>query len=235
MFPVGRWLFAVIGVGLGVFGAIRAARYLRFSGARLVMLDMPGVIGGSFLARLDLPKPLPRGTTVTIRLVNEKKRAERSSGSKNSHVTRTPVYEDVTTHEMDEVSFRGGKYSLSVAHEIPEHAKDPRIIEQARKYGDTVRVTYDWFLTAKASLPGADLDLKFELPVYRTDGSIPNGFFSRITRRGRAEHRLDADGNLTCDIVPLDRSSEGETKNERSEQVDGQLSSESALSDEVSS
>jgi len=229
---IGRWLFAVIGAGLGAFGAIRAARYLRFCGARLVMLDMPGVIGGSFSARLDLPKPMPRGTTVTVRLVNEQTRAERSSGEKNSHETRTTVYEAVTQHDMDEVSFRGGKYSLTVAHEIPEYAKDPRIIETAVDSINTnITVTYDWYLTAKASLPGADLDLRFQVPVYLTDGSIPNGLFSRVTRHGRAEHRLDADGNLTCDIVQPHSQSDGATENGKSEQIAAPLPSEDAPSE----
>jgi len=233
IFGIASWLFAILAVGLGVFGAIKAARYLRFSGARLVMLDMPGVIGGSFTARLDLPKPMPRGTTVTVRLVNEKTRAERDSGNKNnSQLTRTMVYEAVTQHDMDEVSFRGGKYAIPVTHEIPEHAKDPRIVEQTvDSFNTNIRVTYDWYLTAKACLPGADLDLRFQVPVYLTDGSIPNGLFSRVTRRGCAEHRLDADGNLTCDIVQPDSQPDGATENSKSEQIAAPLPSEGAPSD----
>ena len=201
------WLFAFLAAAFVVLGGFMAVRNVPSRSSHLVMQAMPGVIGGKFSAQLELPQKLPQGTTVTLRLVNQMISRSREANIKSCDT----VHEEIKQYNANDFQFRAGKHCISLQYDIPDHTKDPRLMEHWRTAGwsGVKTKTYDWFMEVKAAIPRGNLDLKFQLPIYRTDGSVSGIYYDRRNYESEGLH-LNDDGTFTEAPLPTHLESSGE-------------------------
>jgi endogenous inhibitor of DNA gyrase (YacG/DUF329 family) len=155
------WLIPIATIIFGAKAARTTYRALRFCGARLRLLTHPGVIGGTFKAELVIRQVLPRGTEIKACLVNQGVNKVHNPNSKG-YVTISRVFTSTHDIQIDELSYRNGRYVIPLEYDIPSSAKD----ESDDICTNTRTTAYRWRLQAKATLVGADMDLDFPVPVY---------------------------------------------------------------------
>jgi endogenous inhibitor of DNA gyrase (YacG/DUF329 family) len=155
------WCLPIGAVIMFVRFLLRLFRSLRFRGARLRLLTHPGEIGGSFRAELVILQVLPRGTVLKACLVNQAINKVNNPNSK-AYVTVARVFESAHDIQIDELSYRNGRYVIPLEYEIPTRAKD----ESDDTCTKTRTVAYCWRLEVKAKLVGSDMELDFPVPVF---------------------------------------------------------------------
>lgn len=194
--PPLRWenLFVLFPVAslLTIFCFTKAVlRTWKFRGSCFTMDTMPGVIGGEFTGVLVLPALFDTHSKVRVEIVNEKKATRRSSDGKRVSIER--FYYDSEDIIVSRYRQDGRFVRLPVKFTIPFNTKDE--LDNGRessKRGD-VKVSYRWLLRAKADIGGADLDLEFEVPVYRTAQSDPT-IIEAVKDATELEQELTEDG-----------------------------------------
>lgn len=153
-------IFPLIGLVL-IAVAVRAALTARkFRGTRLELSTFPGVIGGRLTGELILSRGLSEMDEVNlslrcIRTVSSGETTNRNTLWEDRRLVRPPAGVFGQTHTV-----------LPVDFQIP-YSCEP--------YDDSLPgrpVT--WELQARAEIPGIDLDLTFDVPVYRTRSSDPS-------------------------------------------------------------
>lgn len=147
-------LFPLIGTLLALGTVTNCIRLARFGGAKLRLATIPGVIGGKLVGVVELPCRLEPADGFRVML-----RALRTvDDGESSH--DTTVWDD---ERVIERSLGGGG---AVATAIPVELLIPSDVP-ATNPDDRVR----WELGVGAALWGPDLDLVFDVPVYRTADS----------------------------------------------------------------
>ncbi len=173
-------LFAV----LLLWGAIRKTfQARRFGRSRLALRTLPGEVGGQLAADLIVAGDLTGLECVEFRLICE--HTVVTGSGKSRHTSTETVWEN--SHVVKNIEPRFGELELTVpiAFAIPPDAQ-PHDESNPRD-----KIT--WKLNAKASLPGADLDLSFGVPVFDLGGEAA----SRIAS-------LDAEPEATPDASDAD-------------------------------
>ncbi|MBI4580301.1 MAG: hypothetical protein HY718_11400, partial [Planctomycetes bacterium] len=142
-------------------------RARRFGQTRLVLDTFPGAIGGAFRARLVLPGSIPALDQVHLTLRCVRQHTTKSGGESSTETTT--LWEDTRVHEN--LASRFGQAELVV----PVEFKIPRRPCRASSDADP-NDKVSWTLRAESTLPGADLDLSFEVPVYHlaAEGAEPD-------------------------------------------------------------
>lgn len=161
------YMFAVVGICALLWSCIATARWLRFRRCHLKLVTLPGVIGGHLRGDLLLPRSTPRGTAVRIGLLGERTTTTARRGQEKPDVSISRIYDYRIRIDLDRSHESSRHCKVPFDFEIPYSMKDAtdNVTKGAR------HVEYGWRLRVSAHLEGADLNLSFDVPVFRTTGS----------------------------------------------------------------
>lgn len=154
-------LFPIIGVGLLAAATVATLRQSRFGRSHFDLQTLPGVIGGHLTGDLVIVGDVAslEEVSVALRCVN---RITRRKGD-SDETTELPLWEDTQTLRVAPATYGQTELRITVDFRIPY---DCLPYDDANPKDQTL-----WQLTAKADIAGANLDLKFEVPVFRTKTS----------------------------------------------------------------
>ncbi len=164
-------LFPLIGLLL-LYAAIRETiQHFKFGRSHLDLHTIPGRVGGGLRGELVLYGPLSAMATVRLTLKCER---STTTGSGKSRSTRTETVWEMAAERQAMPGLGGnpafdmgghpqGRTSVPVDFKIPPDAAPTSDAEANPKF--------TWKLCAKADVPGVDLDLEFEMPVYGEPGA----------------------------------------------------------------
>ena len=164
-------MFSLAGLCMLTWAFICLARWLRFHGCQVRMQPVPGVIGGHFIGEVVLPASFPDDAEVRLELLCE--RTVFYPGRKNhGGDSSSSTYADWSyKHCVHPAERRRGGHQGSVPFDfvIPYGLNDETDDAEAEETGNTT--SYKWHLQVTAALPGADLNIKFHVPVFKTAAS----------------------------------------------------------------
>lgn len=189
-------VFIALGFGNAIWGLVLLARWQRFSKCHVRMKTLPGLVGGYCAGELVLPASGNDKADVFLELVCEASVLWPKRHSNNDTSTSVDKAWSVKRRiRTGDFHLQDEKLSIPFEFVIPYGLHDET--EKIHDENNGTITTYQWYLQATARIPGADLDLKFHMPVFKTPQSDP-GFV----------HVPDPDGSL-----PLEQSLEekGET------------------------
>ena len=147
-------LFPIIGSIMLIFVFVAIARWLRFRGNYLRMASTPGVIGGTLSGVVVIPRPLAPDDGFHVRL---KCVQTVGSGEDSKQVTLFES-ERLINRTLDSGDPR--ETNVPVMFTVPSSAT-------ATDDESDIK----WTVECDAKLPGPDLDLEYEVPVFRTPDS----------------------------------------------------------------
>lgn len=154
-------LFPAIGVMLAIAAVTRLLAWRRFKAATFRIATSPARPGGVLQGYIDLPLRLSPVVPVKLRL-NCIQREQQSSGGKNRTVEHTLW--------QDEKFLRGPFPELGLDQTtLPVFFRLPS--DQPDCGGDRPANAISWTLEAIAALPGPDLNIGFDIPVF--SASVP--------------------------------------------------------------
>jgi hypothetical protein len=147
-------LFPLVGVVLASGALVMLARWRRFRGSHFRMAHVPGVVGGRLAGVIIVPRRLSPDDGFRLRLVCTK------TDSDGEHNTDRIIWESEKLIARTLDSSQPGETAIPVSFAIPSACvatSDEALIK--------------WHVECKAALPGPDLALAFEVPVFRTADS----------------------------------------------------------------
>jgi len=150
-----KWMLSVVLALVVVVSAfcVRAIIHARkYRGARLDVGSLPLRPGAPFEARLYLPQALPIGAVLNLALVSE--RSVSTGRGKQRRTSTTKLWSREQTENGP----------LAPGQEIVFRCQLPATAEET-SFDNRDDVTV-WSFTAQADVPGVDLNLNFELPVF---------------------------------------------------------------------
>lgn len=150
----GALILVVLASGFCVRVIIHARKY---RGARLAFHALPLRPGAAVLARLYLPQALPIGAVLKLALTNEH-RVTTGRGKQRRTNTTT-----LWTHEQEQTGPLAPGQEVAFRCQLPNDAQPTTL--------DTPTDVHAWVFSAKADVPGVDLKLRFEVPVFRVEGA----------------------------------------------------------------
>ena len=169
------WMFAVIGICGFAWALVALARWWRFGRCRVRMATVPGVIGGHFAGEVELTDALPADAEVRLELLCEETYYRLGSRSNDSGTTAisTEWSYKLCTRPADR-RCRNRRWFIPFDFTIPYKTDELAILHD--ETNDTrntngTSIKYQWYLRVTAKLPGADLDIKFHVPVFKTAAS----------------------------------------------------------------
>lgn len=125
----------------------------KYRGALLTINSLPLRPGQPVEVRLSLPQPLAIGAVLKLTLVSE--RSVSTGRGKQRNTVRTKLW----SHEQEEGGPLAPGQAVVFRCILPEDSR-----ETAFENPDDLTV---WTFSARADVPGVDLKLNFELPVFR--------------------------------------------------------------------
>lgn len=125
----------------------------KYRGARLAPGSLPLRPGAPVEARLWLPQALPLGAVLKMALVSE--RSVTTGSGKQRRTTKTKLW----SHEQEQAGPLAPGQEIVFRCRLPEDA-EPTVTDSP---GNGVA----WRMETRAKVPGVDLKLDFELPVFR--------------------------------------------------------------------
>ncbi|NLE57539.1 MAG: DUF3592 domain-containing protein, partial [Planctomycetes bacterium] len=154
-------LFPLIGLVLLSAAIVATLRHRRYGRSRFDMETVPGVIGGYLRGTLVITGDIAgiEDISVALRCIN---RVTRRKGE-GDETTERPMWEDARTLRAGTATYGQTELCLPVDFQIPY---DCLPCDDSNPKDQIL-----WQLTAKADIPGANLDLKFDVPVFRTEAS----------------------------------------------------------------
>lgn len=159
---IGGIVFTAIGVLLAVFAYRCVSRLRRFGYSRFELDTIPGVIGGHLRGQLVLIGDVTGIGEVHVKLTCKRTVTESDGGERSTQ--QSTVWENAQTLQATNVTFGHTELALPVEFNIPADCP-----ESAKSKNDMV----NWHLAVIAPTTGVDLNLKFEVPVFRTSESPP--------------------------------------------------------------
>ena len=152
-------LFPVIGIGLLIWALRRTLEWRRFGVTPLALDPFPGSIGGHVGGSIDTN--LPYDSSQRFILTLSSLQSYVTGTGKNRRRSERALWQDqVVAHtESGPTGMR-----LVFRFDVPEGLKESEAQPDKDDY-------YLWRLNLDASLPGADLNRDFEIPVYATAAS----------------------------------------------------------------
>lgn len=156
-------LFPLIGLALLCAAIAATLRHRRYGRSHFDMETLPGVVGGCLRGTLVINGDVIsiENVAVSLRCIS---RVVHRGGSKEK-MTERILWEDARTLRAGTRTYGQTELRLPVDFQIPY---------DCLPYDDlNPKDQILWQLTAKADIPGANLDLKFDVPVFRTEASRP--------------------------------------------------------------
>jgi len=156
-------ILPAVGLVLFTVALVGTLRYWRFRGSCLELQTIPGVIGGHLKATLVVGGDVMAIDQITVALKCVH-RVTRQHGD-DSRTEEHTLWEDSKTVQASDAGFGQSELRLPVDFQIPY---DCVAYDDSNSNDQTL-----WRLTAKSEIPGANLDLSFDVPVFRTKESRP--------------------------------------------------------------
>lgn len=157
----GKWamvflfLLPALGIAIIYFAIIRTLRWKRFGQSVLEMKTVPGRIGGEVAGAVLITQEIPNASVATCSIICTEFSVE-YSGGKRHHKTRT-LFESETQVRPSPHMARGFRQALHFNFEIPPEL--PESSDSSPKI--------NWEIKMVSILDGADMNLSFEIPVFR--------------------------------------------------------------------
>lgn len=157
-------LFPAVGALLAGWALVALARWRKYGVSVFEMSRLPGVVGGSVEGEVQVGAPVEaQGPIEVVLSCVERKR---TGSGKNSGTRETVLWQDELPLPMERVR------RSRVATTIPVAFRVPLDCRPSEKISDRHQVL--WRLRVAAETPGADYETRFEIPVFRTEGSRPD-------------------------------------------------------------
>lgn len=160
--------FLLVGSGILIYAVISLFRWLRFHGCFVRMQTVPGVIGGKFAGFLNLPSSFPEDADVRLELICEATTTTPGRGNRDSHTSTSVewsrklcIHPSARQHGLQ----GGAPFEFTIPYGLHDET------DECQNGNSGSSTSYGWTLQATATLPGADLNLKFPVPVFRTKDS----------------------------------------------------------------
>lgn len=177
-------IFPLVGAGLLVYAIRATIQRRKFGASRLELETLPGIIGGPLRGTLVLA-----GETAWMQEVHARLRcihSRRVRRGKGRSTEETTLWWYSRTLQPPPATFGQAEVRLPIAFQVPYDCRpsdnsDPN---------DGIK----WQLEVRAAVPGVDLALDFEVPVFRTSESDPS--------IGESEERLAAEAAAIQDDEP---------------------------------
>ena len=153
-------IFPAVGILLAVYAVRSVIRWKRYGQCLFEMKSVPGVLGGTLEGIIRVPVQLRSqdGFAVTLSCIrNEEFGSER-------HKRERVLWQEerVIAEEMEDGDWT--QTSVPVLFALPYDGEET----------DTeAEESVEWRLEMKASVPGVDFATQFEVPVFRTEQSVP--------------------------------------------------------------
>lgn len=125
----------------------------KYRGARLELGSLPLCPGAPVEARLYLPQTLPPGAVLKLALLSE--RSVTTGSGKQRRTTRTTLW----SHKQEQTGPLAPWQEVVFRCRLPDDAEETVL--------ETSENGVAWRFEARAEVPGVDLKLDFELPVFR--------------------------------------------------------------------
>lgn len=187
-------LFPLVGIGLLVWAVRRTREWTRFGPAPVTLDPFPGSIGGHVGGTIDLKLPFNANNEFAVTLTNV--HSYTSGSGKNRSQRETAVWQkNLIAHAA--TGPNGTR--LTFRFDVPEDCRQSDI-----KKDDSYHM---WRLNLRATLPGADLDRDFELPVYPT--ATRSRFLSSIAVDRSETMQRSADDRSVREVVNLESTGNG--------------------------
>jgi hypothetical protein len=147
--------YPAVGVVIIAWALYALMRHLKFGRGYLQLETLPGVIGGQLRGQLILAGDLTglEDVDVSLRCIN----SVTTGSGKHRRTTRTTIWEEHQTSPATR-TFEGVAVSVPAEFDIPLGASPTGVT------GANSRV--DWKLQAGAEVPGVNLKLEFDVPVF---------------------------------------------------------------------
>lgn len=180
-------LFPLVGLGILYVAIRKSYEYLRFGIIELLMDPYPGSIGGHVGGTIEIKHLQYDDSAVNSADFNISLECVHSytsgSGKNRSH------REDIKWAEAGQARIRRSAFGIQLAFrfDVPDH-----LPEANSERGSTYHF---WRVTVKAELPGADLNRKYDIPVFNTDSQssrVRHDISAQVEKKREAESRLKA-------------------------------------------
>ncbi len=193
-------LFPVIGIAIIYSAVLDTLGHFKFGRSVLEMKWNPGVIGGNLRGNLVIV-----GKTSSIGAVSVTLQCKRSvtEGHGRHRTTNTEtVWSD--SRSVDSPAMFGGRITLPIDFEIPYSCP---------AFGEHAGGDISWHVLAAANIPGVDLELDFEIPVFKTDASDPAIDRVKVEKEGveSADRNLDRYERPVADTLEVETDMAGNT------------------------
>lgn len=155
-------IFPLIGLFLILAAVHMTLKLHKFRKSYLWLESIPGVVGGRLRGQLAIVGPTTAfdQINVTLRCMNTVTTRRGGESSSRQNV----LWEKSKSFEAAAGTFGQTETQLPVDFQIPYSCLPT---------DDKDDTTVKWQLVAKAEVPGTDLDLTFDVPMYRTERSDP--------------------------------------------------------------
>jgi hypothetical protein len=156
-------LFPLVGVGLVVAAIRKTIQGRKYGNCVFAMQHVPGVLGGEVAGTVIVPRGLPPGETLSMRL-SCVQQIQRRSGKD----TRT---DENVLWQTEQPSISLSPTGDAASQSAPVRFRIPYDSSPTARIDDATRVF--WKLEANAAVPGVDFSTAFEIPVFKTATSSP--------------------------------------------------------------
>ncbi len=146
-------IFPLVGTILLAWMIFKTIRWQRFRHSYFRMASVPGVVGGRLAGVIVVPRRLDPPDGFHVRLACTR------SESDGESTTQVAIWESEQLIGRTLESSEPNQTSIPVMFAIPSTAEA------------TNELDLKWKLTCRAAIPGPDLELEYEVPVYRTPDS----------------------------------------------------------------
>ncbi len=147
-------LFPIVGTGLAIATLVMFVRWRRFRGNYFRLASVPGVIGGKLAGVVFIPRQVNPTDGFHLRL----RCVRTDNDGENSTEHTLWEHEKLIARTLD--SGEPGETAIPVSFTIPSSASETNDDRDIK-----------WTLECKAQLPGPNLDLVYEVPVFHTADS----------------------------------------------------------------
>ena len=193
------FVFQGIGVVLIIVFLYLFLQWWKFRNVKFQMTSVSGVLGGKLCGSIQMPTQLlPQEEMVVI--LDCVHSVTRGSG-KTSSTTLTTLWKTEKKISPKEFFQQGRTAAIPVEFYIPYN--------QPASGDSNPNNSITWSIHAKAPMPGVDLSVSFEVPVFKTPES-DMAISTAVLDQGRIVTAVDKNGRKTSCYEPMDETETGD-------------------------